>query len=258
MAVKLISDVHGEYEAMAEALCPDDTAVMLGDYLNLIDFRTLDGILAQVYTTEEITAALELLARGEKDVVRKQIRQIVDGKPGGNRKVRKLIVESYDRFFESIPCRCFMLYGNTDDPQLMGSYCNDGVELIEAGVRRIDGQRFGFVSGSPRGPWTVGLPGEMEAQRYDRLVESLGPVDVLCTHYPPALPQLTWDLVAGRDEVGSTSLLAYIDRNEPSYHYFGHVHNPRENSLVRGSTRLLNVGYFKRKHEALVHPDPPA
>ena len=189
MAIKIISDVHGEYGALARELEPGDIAVMLGDYINLIDFRNLDGILAEVFTREEIVKALSLLARGRKELARHQIREVAGGTPEKLRRVRELARESYLRFFDAIPCRCFMLYGNTDDPGLMReTAAGHQVEIIEAGVLQVDGQRFGFVSGSPQGPWTVGLPGEVEPGEYARRVESLGPVDVLCSHYPPAVP----------------------------------------------------------------------
>jgi len=253
VAVKVISDVHGEYNALARELEPDDTAVMLGDYINLLDFRNLGGILSEVFTREEIMEALSLLARGRKELARHQIREVTGGTPEKLRRVRELVGESYREFFDSVPCKSFMLYGNTDDPGLMREAAGDNVEIIEAGVISVEGERFGLVSGLPHGPWTVGLPGEVEPEEYARRVESLGPVDVLCTHYPPAVPELTWDILADRDEEGSEKLLEYIDRCRPTCHYFGHVHNPRVSSFTRGQTRLVNAGFFKGNQTTLIH-----
>lgn len=253
MAVKIISDIHGEYGALARELEPGDIAVMLGDYINLIDFRNLDGILAEVFTREEIMEALSLLARGRKELARNQIREVAGGTPEKLRRVRELASESYHELFDSIPCKCFLLYGNIDDPGLMREAAGGNAEIVEAGVISVAGERFGLVSGAPHGPWTVGLPGEMDPGEYARRVESLGPVDVLCTHYPPAVPELTWDTLANRDEEGSEKLLEYIDRYRPACHYFGHVHNPRISSLTRGSTRFVNAGFFKAHQTALTH-----
>lgn len=253
MAIKIISDVHGEYEALAGQLEPDDTAVLLGDYVNLIDFRTLDGILADVFSREEVARALELFARGDPQEARRRISEVVGGSPEKAMMIRDMVIDSYRRFFESIPCRCYMLYGNTDNPYLMRDMCPDGMEMVEIGVVEIGGQRFGMVSGSPHGPWTVGLPGEIEPGEYDRRVAGLGPVDVLCTHYPPAVAELTWDEEASRDEQGSKALLDYIDRYAPSVQYFGHVHHPRVTCVTHGRTRLLNAGFFKEHRTALVH-----
>lgn len=253
MAVKVISDVHGEYSAIGDQLTAGDTAVFLGDYLNLIDFRTIGGILAEVYSREEIIMALGELAKGRRELARRSIREIAGANPEKFRRVHELIVESYESFFSSIPCDCFLIYGNTDDPALMREIAAGSVEVIESGVFAVDGQRFGFVSGTPHGPWTVGLPGEMEPDAYRALVEDLGPCDVLCTHCPPAIPELTWDRLADRDELGSSALVEYLDEHGPALHYFGHVHNPRVSRATRGRTTCINAGFFREHQTALVH-----
>ena len=81
MAIKILSDIHGEYGAMKAQLRPDDVAVLLGDYLNLIDFRTLDGILSEVYSREEIRKVLSLMATGDKEQARSKIRDSISGTP---------------------------------------------------------------------------------------------------------------------------------------------------------------------------------
>lgn len=254
MAIKVISDVHGAYVPLREQLDADDTAFLLGDYLNLIDFQTLDGILAQVYSREEVVRALAIMASRDKDLARQKIREVIGDSPEKSQQVRALVLESYMEFFKSIPCRCFMLYGNTDSPDALRALVSGDVEIVEAAVVTIDGLRFGMVSGAPRGPWNVGLPGEMSTERYEDLIGSLGPCDVLCTHYPPAVQDLTFDTHASRDEAGSEALLAYIDEHSPSYHYFGHVHHPRSTRERRGTTELVNVGYFKETRKAVIHP----
>ena len=100
-----MSDIHGEYGAMRSQLRPDDVAVLLGDYLNLIDFRTLDGILSQVYSRNEIATALALMSTGDKDRPRRQIRDEIGGTPEKSERVRAMIAESYIEFFASIPCK---------------------------------------------------------------------------------------------------------------------------------------------------------
>lgn len=253
MAIKIIADVHGAYDSLATQLDPGDTAILLGDYLNLVDFRTFGGILSEVYTREEISSALSALARGNSELAKRSVQEIAGGNEEKHRRVRRLMEEAYGAFFESLPCRSFVIYGNTDSLEMMRAQVSGDVEIVEAGVIEVEGQRFGLVSGNPRGPWNVGLPGEMEPEAYDALVASLGPVDVLCTHCPPAIPELTWDRLANRDEFGSTALVEYLDRFEPLRHYFGHVHNPRVSSLVRGKTRVMNAGFFRERHTVVIH-----
>lgn len=253
MAVKIISDVHGEYRSLREQLEPSDTAILLGDYLNLIDFRGLGGILSEVYTREEVRRAFKLIhAEGSKA----KGRRLTDFIPESANKAERLgelIEESYYEFFASLPCESVILYGNTDNPAMLKRLAGAKHQVIEAGVVTLGGERFGFVSGAPHGPWAAGLAGEMETSRYESLIDSLGEVDVLCSHYPPAVPGITWDVIARRDEVGSGKLVEYLDRYTPSYHYFGHVHNPMCESEVRGKTMLINAGFFRERKKVLVH-----
>lgn len=253
MAIKIISDVHGEYAALRDVLDEDDTAILLGDYLNLIDFKTLEGILSEVYTREEILSALAVLKKGPRNRAGPRTVQALSG-GGDDRRARvgELVREGYEEFFKSIPCRSYMIYGNTDNPWLMKEYHDGAAEIVESGVVEVEGTRFGLVSGTPRTPWTIGLPGELEDEEYRKRLDSLGPVDVLCTHYPPAVPDLTWDLQADRDEEGSADINAYIERHRPDFHYFGHVHHPRSTSGTLGETVLVNAGFFREHHEALV------
>ena len=74
---------------------------------------------------------------------------------------------------------------------------------------------------------------------------AVGPVDVLCSHMPPAVDDLRFDVVAGRPEPGSQALLDYVEEHQPDYLYFGHVHQPRRSRLRVGRTWLVNVGYFR-------------
>jgi len=198
--------------------------------------------------------ALAALASGSGDLAKRSIREISGGSDEKHLRVRELMRDAYGEFFASLPCRSYVLYGNTDSPQMMRELARGNVELVEAEVVEIEGRRFGFVSGNPNGPWNVGLPGEMEPEAYRGLVESIGPVDVLCTHCPPAIPELTWDRLANRDEVGSIALVEYLDRFEPARHYFGHVHNPRVSSVVRGGTRVMNAGFFKERRTVVTFP----
>ena len=81
MTIKIISDIHGEYRALADQLEPEDVAVLLGDYVNLIDFSTLDGILSDVYSREQVALALELFAKGDPQEARRRISEVIGSSP---------------------------------------------------------------------------------------------------------------------------------------------------------------------------------
>jgi Icc-related predicted phosphoesterase len=68
---------------------------------------------------------------------------------------------------------------------------------------------------------------------------------VLCTHIPPALPELLYDTTARRLERGSEALLAEVERAQPRYLLFGHVHQPLARRARVGRTECVNVGHFR-------------
>ena len=78
-------------------------------------------------------------------------------------------------------------------------------------------------------------------------LEQLGPVDVLFTHIPPQIPELTYDVVARRFELGSSAINSYIERVQPRFHLFGHVHQPLNRRTRIGRTECINVGHFNAK-----------
>ncbi|CAM5426377.1 hypothetical protein SBADM41S_00841 [Streptomyces badius] len=87
-------------------------------------------------------------------------------------------------------------------------------------------------------------PYEISDEEYAAKVEALGPVDVLCSHIPPEVPELTYDTVARRFERGSTALLDAIRTTRPRYALFGHVHQPLVRRMRIGTTECVNVGHF--------------
>ena len=88
-------------------------------------------------------------------------------------------------------------------------------------------------------------PNEIPAAEFAAKLDAVGPVDVLCTHIPPAVPDLLYDTVARRLEKGSVALLEAIRVTRPRYSIFGHVHQPLARRTRIGVTECLNVGHFR-------------
>ena len=76
-------------------------------------------------------------------------------------------------------------------------------------------------------------------------LSTLGEVDVLCSHLPPAVEPLYRDVVTGRLERGSQPILEYLNDVQPPFHFFGDVHQPQASTWRVGKTRCRNVGYFR-------------
>ncbi len=160
--------------------------------------------------------------------------------------------EQYDRAFAAMTAPTWAIPGNVDLPGLWPGYARPGVCLPDGGVVEIGGLRFGFVGGVPlppgtvlrgSGPWTPHLRASAE---YAAAVTGLETVDVLCSHAPPAVPELAYDVVSRRAESSSPALLEVIHRDRPRAALFGHVHQPLAARVRLGRTECVNVGYFRR------------
>jgi Icc-related predicted phosphoesterase len=113
--------------------------------------------------------------------------------------------------------------------------------FVDAEVLEIEGWKVGVVGGGvPR----LGTEGEVSAGVMAEKLKTLGPIDVLCTHVPAAIEPLARDVI-GRGFKGSQEILEFVDRNEPQFHFFGDIHQPRAVSWRRGATLCRNVGYFR-------------
>jgi Icc-related predicted phosphoesterase len=95
-------------------------------------------------------------------------------------------------------------------------------------------------------------PYELTPEDYAAKVDALGPVDVLFSHLPPQVPELTYDTSARRFEVGSAALLEYVRDVQPLLHLFGHVHQPLVARTRIGRTECINVGHFHGRRRPFV------
>lgn len=254
--IKIVTDVHGAYDELARQLSGEDTLILLGDYVQLVDFKTLDGVLSQAFTREEVGQVLEWLVTGERAKAGQFIARFA--LPEGDRfqDVRRRVVSAYRQLYERIPCQSYLLYGNTDYPDLMREALNgcDRLRIMDGEVLEIEGVKIGFVSGSPPMPWTFNLPGVRLEKVFNAKIEALGKVDILCSHVPPQISDLAFDVVARKDEGGSLRLLEYIRDCQPSWVYYGHVHNPLKASLTLGKSQLVNLACFRLHQQVYSHP----
>ena len=85
------------------------------------------------------------------------------------------------------------------------------------------------------------------AEDYAAAVEALGPVDVLCSHAPPAVAELAYDVVARTHELTSPTLVDHIREYRPRLALYGHVHAPLTPRVRIGPTECVNVGHFRRR-----------
>jgi Icc-related predicted phosphoesterase len=253
LRIKVIADVHGDLEAVRREAAECDVLLLLGDLINVIDYENAGGILGEVYGSEAVREWSVFRAQGKFDESRAVLRAAARGR---EQEVRAIfaakIDQAHESFCEAVPSNTVVTFGNVDVPDLVRKYLPDDVRFVDGEVLELDGILFGFIGG---GLPKVGIPGEVPLVEFDRKVNALERVDVLCAHVPPAIEDLTFDVVAQFNEPGSESLLEYIREHQPTHVYFGHVHQPRVARTTVGSSRLVNVGsHFRSTGRALDHP----
>ena len=254
MAVYVVSDLHGASDGLTKAIPEGSTLLLLGDLLNLLDYTTFTGILTEVFSVEAVREVADLRAQGRVEEARAIMRRRSEGREDWVRQeIGRRVVEQYTEVFAALPHPTYLILGNVDNPAIARSFAADNPAVIEADskVFTIEGERFGFVGGALPSPLNV--PGEITEEEMASRLDSLGEVDVLCTHIPPAIPELCFDTLAGHPERGSADIRRYIEDVQPRRAYFGHVHQPLVSVMHVGRTMCVNVGYFRATQRAFPH-----
>lgn len=136
-----------------------------------------------------------------------------------------------------------VIHGNVDRPDALRAALPASFEYVHGQVVERGGLRFGFVGGGVQTP--LGADGEVSDGEMREILDVLGPVDVLCTHVPPAVPPLRTDVITGREERGSEPIRQYLEEAQPRLHLFGDVHQPKASTWRVGHTLCYNAGYFR-------------
>ena len=244
MRVHVVSDVHGRVDALARAKDGADALVCLGDLLLFVDYADHGvGVLGELFGAEAVGRFVELRTARRFDEARAFSRSLWARLADGRAAVAEAIRRQYAELFAAFPTPTYVTYGNVDVPTVWPDYARDGVYVHDGSTAELDGWRFGFVGGGLRTPMRT--PFEISDADFAEKVAAVGAVDVLCSHIPPAVPELTYDVVARRFERGSEALLAAIRDTQPRYALFGHVHQPLQQRIRIGRTECVNVGHFR-------------
>lgn len=245
MRLQVVSDVHGASKALA-ALEPGsaDAFICLGDLILFIDYEDHGrGIFGELFGAEQVSRYVTLRTAGDYDGARAISGALWASLADDPREViRAAVRRQYAELFSAMPTPAYLTYGNVDLPDLWPEYLRDGMYLLDGETAEIGGLVFGFVGGGLPSPMRT--PYEVPEELYAQRVAALGEVDVLCSHLPPAVPELCYDTVARRFERGSSVLLDAIRRTQPRYALFGHVHQPLARRIRVGRTECVNVGHF--------------
>jgi Icc-related predicted phosphoesterase len=238
MRVHVVSDVHGRADALAGAAAGADALICLGDLLLFLDYADYGrGIFADLLGADATRAYVELRTAGKFDQARELSGRLLAERGDPARLFEAAMARQYGELFGAIPEPAYLTYGNVDVPRMWPAYAKPGHHILDGGTVDLDGWRFGFVGGGLKSAYRT--PNEMTEEEFRAKLEAVGEVDVLCTHIPPAVPELLYDTV------GSAALLDTIMAIRPRYSIFGHVHQPMARRTRIGVTECLNVGHFR-------------
>lgn len=254
MAIYVVSDLHGASDALRKAVPEGSTLLLLGDLVNFLDYISMTGILTEVFPLEAVQKVVDLRTAGDMEEARRVMRERSAGREEEVREeIGKRVHAQYRAVFDALVDPTYLILGNVDNPPLAQAFADEteGVHLCNGRVVTLEGERFGFVGGAL--PTPLHVAGEVSEEEMAATIDGLGEVDVLCSHIPPAVPDLCFDTVAGKHERGSEDLLRYIQDVQPRRAYFGHVHQPLVSSLNVGRTLCINVGYFRSTQRAWRH-----
>jgi Icc-related predicted phosphoesterase len=242
MRVHVVSDVHGAADALGKAGEGADALVCLGDLILFLDYTDHSrGIFPDLFGTENATRMVALRTAKRFDEARALDNELWAGLDRRT-AIESAVRSQYAELFAAFPTPTYATYGNVDIPSLWPEYARPGTTVLDGTTAEIGGLVFGFVGGGLRTPYRT--PYEVDDETYAAKVAALGPVDVLCSHIPPAVPELCYDTVARRFERGSEALLDAINETRPKYALFGHVHQPLQRRMRIGTTECVNVGHF--------------
>jgi Icc-related predicted phosphoesterase len=242
--VNVVSDVHGNAKDLAMAGDGADALICLGDLVLFLDYADHSrGIFPDLFGVENADLIVELRTARRYDAARELGRRLwAELEMDRETAIESAVRRQYAELFAAFPTPTYATYGNVDMPTLWPEYARPGTTVLDGERIQIGGRVFGFVGGGLRTPMRT--PYEISDEEFAAKVEALGEVDVLCSHIPPDVPELTYDTVPRRFERGSRALLEAIRRTRPRYALFGHVHQPLAQRMRIGSTECVNVGHF--------------
>lgn len=240
-----VSDVHDAPGPLARLVSLGETLVILGDLVNLTDYRTGEGAVAEVLGLGLSRESAMARGKGDYAGMREAWRRTLgDRGPEARREIAAVIDAQYREMSQALEGGSgLVIHGNVDRPSALREFLPDGFRYVHGEAIEFEGFRLGLIGGGV--PTPLQAEGELSDEEMERLLEALGPVDVLCTHVPPALRPLRLDVVTGREERASGPILHYLRRFQPRLHVYGDVHQAQATSWRVGRTRCHNLGYFR-------------
>ena len=241
----LVSDIHGRFDALAQVASRGEPLLILGDLINLVDYRTGEGIFAEVLGIDFAKRIASSRGKSRFEEMRSLwAEEVGDRREWFRAELNEAVRSQYRQMAEALRgSESYVTYGNVDRPELLQDALPAGSRFVDGEVVVIEGQRVGFVGGGLTTPMKAS--GEVSDEQMSDKLAGLGEVDILCSHLAPAIPALHFDVITGKRERASRPILRYLRQVRPRYHFFGDVHQPQAQQWRVGPTLCRNVGYFR-------------
>ena len=247
----IVADVHGAADALRRVAGFGEPLVVLGDLLNFVDYRTHEGLLADVAGRDLVAEMVAARTSGDHAAAARLWQGFIAAREDEVRRAfGRVIRESYREMAAALAgAEAYVTFGNSDRPDLLRESLLPGARFVDGEAVEIAGARVGIVGG---GAPAFGVSGEVSEAEMAAKLSRLGPVDVLATHISPGRGPLGRDVIGGAGKQ-SPAVLDYLSQRQPDHHYFGDVHQPQAVSWRIGRTRCVNVGYFRATRRAVRH-----
>jgi len=228
--------------------------VVLGDLLDYVDYYDpAGGILGRIFGEDRVRPFIALRLAGDFPGLRDYNRSLWDSTPDPVGTLTEVVAARYREVVDAVGPDALLTLGNVDVASIWDEAVGSELPYLDSETVEIAGRRLGFIAGGASRPGTpfrppnhVWQPLIRSADDFITAVKAVGPVDVLCSHVPPNIAQLRYDVVPGRLEMYGPGLLESIDEHCPELAVFGHVHQPISRRTRRGRTECVNVGHFQR------------
>ena len=255
MRLSFVSDVHGNIAALRRVAREAQQLVVLGDLIDYVDYHDASGgILGRIFGPQRVQPFLDLRLSGDFERLRRLNHELWNSIPDPLGTLTEVVAALYREVVDAVGPDALLTLGNVDVADLWTEVVGGELPYLDGEVVEIAGRRVGFVAGGASrragsvfgGPSRVWRPFVRGQDDYRAVVAALGPVDILCSHIPPAIPLLRYDVLPGRLEMCGPGLVEAIDEHRPELAVHGHVHQPIARRLRRGRTECVNVGFFQR------------
>lgn len=254
MRLSFVSDIHGNIDGLADVARRAEQLVVLGDLLDYVDYYDpAGGILGRVFGEQKVSRFIALRLAGDFPALRAYNKELWASTPDPEGTLTAVVAARYREVVDAVGPDALVTLGNVDVASVWNDVVGAELPYLDAQTVEIAGRRMGFVAGGAAKPGFAFRPATevwrpliRSADDFARAVKQVGPVDILCSHVPPNLANLRYDIVPGRLEMYGPGLLESIDEHQPDLAVFGHVHQPISKRTRRGQTECVNVGHFQR------------